>query len=128
MALLHGQGPIGLGGPTSVFHTTPFPHTPGQTAKDSKGNEYLYVDFTGTVYYGCLVQITTQNLPAPLLGTAARAYRVGVVVGGTPSSVAGAHPTSDNGGWVQIYGVHPAVQTGTATDGGGSAPAGGPDA
>src|SRR3990167_6520654 len=125
MAHLHGQGPVGAGGPTSVFHTTPFPHKPGDRAKDNGGNEYMYVDFLGTVYYGTLVQIDTQNRAAPLLGTANRAYRVGVVMGGTPSSVAGAHPTSDHGGWVQIYGVHPAVQTGTATDGGVSATAGG---
>ena len=125
MAHLHGQGPVGAGGPTSVFHTTPFPHKPGDRAKDNAGNEYMYVDFLGTVYYGTLVQIDTQNRAAPLLGTANRAYRVGVVMGGTPSTVANAHPTSDHGGWVQIYGVHPAVQTGTATDAGVSATVGG---
>src|SRR3990167_2215237 len=127
MAHLHGQGPIGLGGPTSVFHTTPFPHAPGDRAKDNAGNEYMYVDFLGTVYYGTLVQIDTQNRAAPLLGTANRAYRVGVVMGGTPSTRTGEHPTSDNGGWGQIYGVHPAVQAGTATDAGVSATVGGAD-
>src|SRR3990167_810705 len=116
---------IAAGGPTSVFHTTPFPHTPGAKGRDNEGNEYVYVDFTSTVYYGCLVQINAKYEAAPLLGTAARAYRVGVVMGGRAVSTAGEHPTSDNGGWVQIYGVHPAVQTGVATDGGVSATAGG---
>src|SRR3990167_7922456 len=125
MANLHGQGPITGAGPTSVFYTTPFPHRPGDRARDNNGNEYLFVDFIGTVYYGCLVQIDSSNRAAALLGTANRPYKVGVVMGGTASSVSDAHPTSDHGGWVQIYGVHPAVQTGVATDGGVSDTAGG---
>ena len=125
MAHLIGQGPSAAAGPTSQLFTTPFPHSPGERAKDKVGNEYLFVDFTANVYYGCLVQIDSNNFAAPLLGTANIPYRVGVVVSGTPSSDAGNHPTSDNGGWVQIYGVHPAVQTGVATDAGVSATAGG---
>ena len=125
MAELVGPGAALLGGATSVIFSTPFPHKPGEKARDNAGNEYVFVDFTGNVYYGCLVQIDSLYTASALLGTAARAYRVGVVVSGTPSTVAGDHPTSDNGGWVQIYGVHPAVQTNTATDGGVSATAGG---
>lgn len=125
MANLVGQGQIASAGATSVIFSTPFPHKPGDKARDADGNEYVFVDFTATVYYGCLVQINSLFQAAPLLGTANRPYRVGVVCSGTPSTDTGNHPTSDNGGWVQIYGVHPAVQTGTASDGGVSATAGG---
>src|SRR3990167_5967596 len=123
MAELVGPGAIAAAGATSVIFSTPFPHRPGDKARDTEGNEYVFVDFTAPVYYGCLVQITSIYLAAPLLGTANIPYRVGVVCSGTPSSVAGNHPTSDNAGWVQIYGVHPAVQTETATDAGVSATA-----
>lgn len=125
MANLVGQGQVASGGATSIIFSTPFPHKPGDKARDADGNEYVFVDFTATVYYGCLVQINSLYQAAPLLGTANRPFRVGVVCSGTPSTEAGFHPTSDNGGWVQIYGVHPAVQTGTASDGGVSATAGG---
>lgn len=107
---------MGMAGPTSQMWTTPFPHKPGDKARDTDGNEYVFVDFTATVYYGCLVQITSTYLAAPLLGTSLQPFRVGVVMAGTPSS--DNHPTSNHGGWVQIYGVHPAVQTGTASNGG----------
>lgn len=117
MAQLVGPGANLSAGATSVIFSTPFPHKPGDKARDANGNEYLFVDFTATVYYGCLVQIDSNHTAAPLLGTTLRPYRVGVVCSGTPSSDAGNHPTSDNGGWVQIYGVHSAVQTGTASDG-----------
>ena len=125
MAELVGQGAIGAAGATSVIFASPFPHRPGDKARDLDGNEYVFVDFTATVYYGCLVQITSSYTAAPLLGTANIPFRVGVVCSGTPSTVAGNHPTSDNAGWVQVYGVHPAVQTGMASDGGVSATAGG---
>lgn len=125
MSHLVGPGAIAQAGATSVMFTTPFPHKPGDKARDGDGNEYVFVDFTATVYYGCLVQINALYQAAPLLGTANRPFRVGVVCSGTPSSNSGDHPTSDNGGWVQIYGVHPAVQAGTATDEGVSATAGG---
>ena len=117
MPHLVGQGPTAAAGGTSVFFTTPFPHKPGERARDREGNEYLFVDFTGTVYYGTLVQINSANRAAPLLGTAAEAYRVGVVMGGQASTVSNDHPTSDHAGWVQVYGMHPAVQTGAASDG-----------
>lgn len=117
MSQLVGPGAILAGGATSVIFSTPFPHKPGDKARDADGNEFLFVDFTATTYYGCLVQIDSTNKAAPLLGTSLRPYRVGVVCSGTPSTDAGNHPTSDNGGWVQIYGVHSAVQTGAASGG-----------
>lgn len=124
MSQLNGQGGVASGGATSViFSTSPAPHVPGERQRDAEGNEYLFVRFTATVYYGCLVQITASNRAAPLLGTAKIAYRVGIVCSGTPSS--DNHPVSGDAGWVQIYGVHSAVQTGEVTDGGVSATAGG---
>jgi hypothetical protein len=125
VADLVGPGAIVAAGPTSAIFSTPFPHRPGDKARDRDGNEYLFVDFTATTYYGCLVQIDELHRATPLLGTANLPLRVGVVCSGITSTEAGNHPTSDNGGWVQIYGVHPAVQTGVATDGGVSATAGG---
>ena len=125
MANLVGQGQALSAGATSVIFSTPFPHKPGDKGRDNEGNEYVFVDFTATVYYGCVVQINSLYQASPLLGTANRSFRVGVVCSGTPSSDSGNHPTSDNGGWVQIYGVHPAVQTQAASDGGVSATAGG---
>lgn len=123
MANLIGQGPHAAGSPTSEFVSAPFPHSPGARARDQEGNEYLYVKFTANTYYGCLVQIDSMSNAAPLLGTAKIAYRVGVVVSGTPST--DNHPAAGHGGWVQIYGIHSAVQTGVVTDGGVSATAGG---
>lgn len=117
MPMLAGQGGVGAAGETSQIFSTPFPHYPGERYRDKAGNEYMFVDYTATVYYGCVVQITPDGLASPLLGTSLRPYRVGVVCSGNPSTVAGNHPTSDNGGWVQIYGVHPAVQTHSASDG-----------
>ena len=125
MSQLVGPGAIAAAGATSVIFSTPFPHRLGDKARDTEGNEFVFVDFTGPVYYGCLVQINALYQASALLGTASRAYRVGVVCSGTPTSDAGNHPTSDNAGWVQVYGVHPAVQTETATDGGVSATVGG---
>jgi len=125
MAELVGPGAIAQAGATSIHFTTPFPHKPGDKARDKEGNEYVFVDFTATSYFGCLVAINSLYQATPLLGTANIPSRVGVVVSGMPVSDSGAHPTSDNGGWVQIYGVHPAVQTGVVTDGGVSATAGG---
>lgn len=125
MSELVGQGANAEAGGTSVIFSAPFPHKPGDRARDKEGDEFIFVDFTATTYYGCLVQINSLYQAAPLLGTANKPFRVGVVCGGTPSSDAGQYPTSDNAGWVQIYGVHSAVQTGTATDGGVSATAGG---
>lgn len=125
MSQLVGPGAIGTAGATSIIFGLPFPHKPGDKARDNQGNEFVFVDFLNTTYFGCLVQINALYQAAPLLGTANKPFRVGVVCGGTPSSIDGNYPTSDNGGWVQIYGVHAAVQTGMASDGGVSATAGG---
>lgn len=93
MALLHGQGPIGAAGSTSDVYTTPFPHTPGARMRDASGNEYVFCDFTGTVYTGTPVAISSAYTAAKI-GTTGKGP-MGVACGGA---------TSDNAGWVQIYG------------------------
>lgn len=115
MSTLLGAGAIGFAGNTSDFYTTPFPHKPGDKGRDKEGNEFLFVDFTATVYYGCVVQITADNLASPLLGTARKPFRVGIVAGGLATTPSGL--TSDHGGWVQIYGLFYAAQTGSVSDG-----------
>lgn len=121
----------GFPGDTSTIFAAPFPIQPGQKARDKDGNEYLFVSFQAVTYYGCLVQINSNNVATPLLGTAAKPFRVGVTMaGGTPTTDNNFHITATGastaqGGWVQIYGVHPTVQTGMATDAGVSATAGG---
>ena len=93
MALLHGQGPVGAPGSTSDIYTTPYPLTPGCRLRDNAGNEYLFCDYTGTVVTGSPVMISDDNTAAAI-GTTGRG-RFGV-------SIAGG--TSDNAGWVQVYG------------------------
>jgi hypothetical protein len=115
MSTLSGQGAIGFAGNTSDFYTTPFPHKPGDKGRDKDGNEYVFVDYTATVYFGCVVQITADYQAAPLLGTSLDPYRVGIACGGTATSDSGM--TSNHGGWVQVYGMFYAAQTGSASGG-----------
>jgi hypothetical protein len=93
MAHLSAQGPIGAGHPTSEVATTPFPVQLGSRMRDSAGNEYMYVDFTGSVYTGTPVAILS-DFTAQKVGTTGRGA----------FGVACCPATSDNAGWVQIYG------------------------
>lgn len=61
--------------------------------RDNSGNEYLYVDFTSTVY-GRQPLLITDDHTAGVFGTSGRG-RVGVAV---------TTGTSNQSGWVQIYG------------------------
>jgi hypothetical protein len=108
MPQLVGPGAIAAAGPTSQVYTTPFPHKPGDKARDTDGNEYLFVHFDAAVFPGVLVGISNIYRAHPLLGTALLPERVGVAM---------TDATSVNGGWVQVYGLHNAVQTGEASDG-----------
>lgn len=109
MAHLVGPGLIGAAGPTSQTWTTPFPHKPGDKARDKFGNEYVFVEFiTTNVSGGVLVQIDATYRAFPLLGTARVGGRVGVAMTGATAAT--------DGGWVQIYGVHLAVQSTGAAD------------
>lgn len=115
MPRLVGPGAIGLAGYASDVFTTPFPHKPGDISRDKDGNEFVFVEFiTTNVAAGNLCSINSIYQAAPLLGTARVGSRVGVVMTGSTQGT--------NGGWVQIYGLHLAVQSGNDTDSdGGSA-------
>ena len=100
MATLNG-GPVVAPHQTSDVGTTPFPINLGSRMHDSSGNEYIYVDFTATVYGGVTVSISNDgNFQAAAL-TSAHRGSVGVTMG---------TGTSDNSGWVQIYGFHAGAQ------------------
>lgn len=78
---------------TSDVATTPYPHQPGALMQDASGNVYVYCDFTGTVYSGTPVQINA-GFTAEKIGTTGRGM----------FGVACTTATSDNAGWVQVYG------------------------
>ena len=100
MATLNG-GPVAAPHQTSEVGTTPFPINLGAEMHDSSGNKYKYVDFTATVYRGVTVGISNDGnfTAAPL--TEGFQGAVGVTMGTA---------TSDNAGWVQIYGFHAGAQ------------------
>lgn len=83
----------GFPGGTSQVYTTPFPMRPGQRARGLSGEEYVFVDFASTAYGRSVVQINS-DYTASAITTTGRGP-IGVVCTGV---------TSDNGGWVQIYG------------------------
>lgn len=94
MAELSAQGPILAGGSTSIVHSTSVaPFKRGQRMRDGDGNEYLYVEFTGTVYGRQPVQIASDFTAAAVATT-----------GRGPIGVAQTTATSDQSGWVQVYG------------------------
>lgn len=94
MALLTGHI-SGYPGSTSVVHTTPFPVKPGTRARDVDGNEYVYCDFTGTIYGRTPVVISSDYTAAPITIATGNTNVLGVAC---------TYGTSDNAGWVQIYG------------------------
>jgi hypothetical protein len=70
--------------------------TPGDRLKDGSGNEFVLCDFTATVHSGVTVAISNDgNFTAAVLTQGAQGA-VGVVADTTA--------TSDQMGWVQIYG------------------------
>jgi len=71
----------------------PFYRRLGQRARDGQGNEYVMCDFTGTTYSRQPVQINSDYTAAPV-GTTGRGQ----------FGVAAEEATSDQWGWVQIYG------------------------
>jgi hypothetical protein len=93
MANLIGQGPVGAPHPTSEVATTPYPLAVGAVARDSAGNVYVYCDFTGSVFGGTPVQISSSFT----------AEKIGITGRGAFGVACGA-ATSDNAGWVQVYG------------------------
>lgn len=105
MANLTGYAGIFPGGTSAVF-TTPFPIKPGTKALDTDGNEYVFCSFGGPVSRGEWVAISDANDATAMLDTSVG--RVGIVVG--------TGPTSNDGGWVQIYGLNSIAQTAAVTD------------
>lgn len=94
MADLSAQGPVAGPYATSIVQSTSPPAIAlGTRMRDAAGNEYLYVDFVGSVFGGTPVEIFDDNT-AQQLSTTGRG-RVGIACG------AG---TSNDFGWVQIYG------------------------
>lgn len=94
MAELSAHGPVISAAATTVpISTSPCSPPVGSRMRDAAGNEYVLVDFVGSVYGGTPVEIFDDNT-AQQLGTTGRG-RVGVACTAC---------TSDNFGWVQIYG------------------------
>lgn len=94
MAELSAQGPIAHYGATSVpVGTSPLPITPGARATDAAGNVYVFCNF-GTPVYTYLPVAINSAFVASALSTTGRGA-IGVAQCGG---------TSDESGWVQIYG------------------------
>lgn len=100
MATLQGF-PTAAPHPTSVVGTTPFPIGLGTRLRDSSGNEYVYCDFTGSVYGGVTVSISNDGNFQSAALTESHRGSVGIAM---------TTATSDNSGWVQIYGRHANAQ------------------
>ena len=81
---------------TSDVYTTPYPVSLGTRAFDTSGNEYVFLDYTGTMYGGMLVFISKDG------AWTANPYTTGLT--GGPVGVIAGPGTSDNAGWVQIGG------------------------
>lgn len=109
MATLQGPAQT-FGGGVSDAHTTPFPHAVGTRARDSEGNEYVYVDYTGNAAPEMVVVISPSFTASGL--TTGSYGAIGVVpdfpkLGQsslTPTIPGSYQWTSDNAGWVQVYG------------------------
>lgn len=76
---------------------------PGVRARDGAGNEYVLCDFTGQVYTGSVVLISNDGL-----------FTAAPFVAGAQGSVgvAAEEGTSNQFGWVQIYGAANALDAG----------------
>ncbi|MCU0521425.1 MAG: hypothetical protein MUF84_12115 [Anaerolineae bacterium] len=105
--MAHLTGAIGYD-QTSVVHvnstTAPAPFALGTRARDTAGNEYIYLDFDAIKYAGELV-----TWDAAYLATDCGATTVGFI-----GVVVGDVSTSDKAGWVQIYGINTFVLAGSA--------------
>jgi hypothetical protein len=107
MAHFIGQGPKGLPGGTSIVHTTPYPIGLGSRARDTSGYEYIYCAFAETVNGAQAVQINSDFTAQPL-----------ALTGRGPMGIACQRGTSDNAGWVLVYGRgYMQIATGAQTGG-----------
>lgn len=103
------QGPAtAFPGSTSDIYTTPFPISPGTRARDASGNEYVFCDFDAAVYPEIVVAID-PDFTAAVPAVGAVNGPLGVVthflgMNDVSTATAPASGTTDQGGWVQIYG------------------------
>lgn len=131
MANLRGN-PLAFAGGVSDVFTTPYPHPVGTRARDAEGNEYVFVDFTSSVAPEMVVCITSTFTAHALASTSWGT--IGVVPdfaklgqsANTPTMPASYQWTSDNAGWVQVYGRAYIGIVGTGADGSPSDAANGP--
>lgn len=94
MAELSAQGPILSGAATSIVQATSLQSfSKGQVMRDAAGNEYIWVEYTSTVSSEQPVAISS-DFTAGALGTTGRGA-FGIAQGGG---------TSNDSGWVQVYG------------------------
>jgi len=93
MAELTGHA-VGYPGGTSVVFTTPLPLRPGTRAKDVDGNEYVFCTFSNPC---------NAKMPV-LIDSAFDCTTLGVAGRGAIGIVCASEQTSDQAGWVQIYG------------------------
>ena len=107
MAELTGHAGVFPGGTSNVYSTSPLPISVGTRAKDVAGNEYVFVSFGAAVSPGVWVIINDLHVGTPIDDISGPG-RVGIVMGTSP--------TSNDAGWVQIYGLNIIAQTNTATD------------
>ena len=103
------QGPAqSFPGATSDLYTTPYPISPGTKARDNVGNEYVFCEFSSNVYPEGPVLIGADFVATALTTTGRGPVGIVVDLGKNvgPSNVsAPVSPyTSDQAGWVQIYG------------------------
>lgn len=107
MAELTGHAGVFPGGTSNVYSTSPLPIAVGTRAKDVAGNEYVFASFGAAVSPGVWVILSDLHVGTPIDDVSGPG-RVGIVMGTSP--------TSNDAGWVQIYGLNIIAQTNMATD------------
>lgn len=94
-------GSVASAGETSRVFSTPFPHEPGTRARDADGNEYLFIEYNEQVYGGVWVAISNDGAFTGVVATNTSRNSLGIAMTGG---------TSDQAGWVMVYGYHAAAQ------------------
>lgn len=101
MAQLSAQGPIGAPHATSEV-TTDAQLALGTRMRDVAGNEYVYVSFGEVIRAGQWVHLRNATV-------AGGAVRVASTTAG-PVGIVTADASSNDNGWVQVYGTYPTAQ------------------
>lgn len=100
MALFIGPGATAIHGDTSLITCGQY-HTLGERARDTAGNEFVYVDFQQIASPGQWMVFNDGYLATPLVASTSRG-RVGIVAGNPDAS--------DRFGWLQVYGKNVEAQ------------------